>query len=182
MAIKTFTSGEVLTAADTNTYLANSGLVYITSSAISGATTTVSNCFSSQYDNYRVLITTTASSAAGAVPVYLRPGGANSSYGGSVIRSYGTTVNALANPGDSYLIGYMTTTSHQFSFAGDIFNPNLTVPTFLQFQAFGYNSVDNVNYTGGENLYTTTAYTSLVFGVSSGTATGTITIFGYRKA
>jgi hypothetical protein len=29
MAIKTFTTGEVLTAADTNTYLANSGLVYV---------------------------------------------------------------------------------------------------------------------------------------------------------
>jgi hypothetical protein len=27
MAIKTFTTGEVLTAADTNTYLANSGLI-----------------------------------------------------------------------------------------------------------------------------------------------------------
>jgi hypothetical protein len=30
MAIKTFTTGEVLTASDTNTYLANSGLVFET--------------------------------------------------------------------------------------------------------------------------------------------------------
>jgi hypothetical protein len=30
MAIKTFTSGAVLTSADTNTYLNNGGLVYIT--------------------------------------------------------------------------------------------------------------------------------------------------------
>ncbi len=29
MAVKTFTTGEVLTAADTNTYLNNGGLVYI---------------------------------------------------------------------------------------------------------------------------------------------------------
>ena len=34
MAIKTFTTGEVLTASDTNTYLANAGLVYITSTAV----------------------------------------------------------------------------------------------------------------------------------------------------
>jgi hypothetical protein len=29
MAIKTFTTGEVLTASDTNTYLANAGLVFV---------------------------------------------------------------------------------------------------------------------------------------------------------
>ena len=31
MAVKTFSTGEVLTASDTNTYLNNGGLVYITS-------------------------------------------------------------------------------------------------------------------------------------------------------
>jgi hypothetical protein len=55
MAIKTFTTGEVLTAADTNTYLANSGLVYITGTTFSNvASVTLQNCFSSTYDNYHL--------------------------------------------------------------------------------------------------------------------------------
>ena len=37
MAIQTFTSGQILTAADTNTYLANSCLTYVSSGSFSGA-------------------------------------------------------------------------------------------------------------------------------------------------
>jgi LAS superfamily LD-carboxypeptidase LdcB len=58
MAIKTFTSGSVLTAADTNTYLANSGLVYIaegsTSTSVLGLN--FNNVFTTTYDNYRIMI------------------------------------------------------------------------------------------------------------------------------
>ena len=57
MAVKTFTTGEVLTAADTNTYLANSGLVYITQASwASGGTVSVNNCFTSTYSAYRLII------------------------------------------------------------------------------------------------------------------------------
>ena len=42
MAIKTFTSGAVLTAADTNTYLTNSGLVYIAQGELTSATASLS--------------------------------------------------------------------------------------------------------------------------------------------
>ena len=58
MAIKTFTTGEVLTAADTNTYLANSGLVFVASTTFSASSgVEMSNCFTSTYDNYEVQIT-----------------------------------------------------------------------------------------------------------------------------
>ena len=58
MAIKTFTTGEVLTAADTNTYLANSGLVLVKSQTIGTgvASVTISDAFSTTYDNYRITI------------------------------------------------------------------------------------------------------------------------------
>ena len=158
------------------------GLELISSTAFSGATTTISNCFSSQYSNYRILISTTASSASGGNIIYLQmPTGAGS-YGGSFVRSYGSTVNALASDSSSFTIGYVTTANHQYSFAGDIFYPNLPQPTLLQFQAFGYNSIDNVNYAGSANCFTTTAYTSIIVGVASGTITGTIRIYGYRNS
>ena len=56
MAVKTFTT-EVLTSADTNTYLANSGLVYVKSHTItSGASVVVTDAFSSTYDNYLIIV------------------------------------------------------------------------------------------------------------------------------
>ena len=67
MAIKTFTSGEVLTAADTNTYLANSGLVYITSGTLTSTATNFVDCFTSQYRDYFVTLSGVGTSAANAI-------------------------------------------------------------------------------------------------------------------
>jgi hypothetical protein len=57
MAIKTFTTGELLSSSDTNTYLANSGLVYVTSATIGTAVSSVAvaNAFSATYDNYKIV-------------------------------------------------------------------------------------------------------------------------------
>jgi hypothetical protein len=72
MAIKTFTTGEVLTASDTNTYLANSGLVFVKSQAItSGSTVVVTDAFSSTYDNYRIVIDNGVATGNGAVGLQL---------------------------------------------------------------------------------------------------------------
>lgn len=54
MAIKTFTTGEVLTASDTMTFLANAGLVYVSSGSFTAATSFEITGFSSTYQFYRV--------------------------------------------------------------------------------------------------------------------------------
>ena len=182
MAIKTFTAGSVLTASDTNTYLANSGLVYITTVSFNSLNTTINNCFSSAYDNYRIIFTSTGSSLGGAIGVYMRPNGVSAGYGGSILRSYGSTANAIPNNSDIFLLGYTTSTSHQFTAQIDLISPYLPQPTLCNFQSFGYNSADNVNYAGGENLYTTGQYTNLLIGVFTGTVDAKVTIYGYRKA
>ena len=64
MAIKTFTTGEVLTAADTNTYLANSGLVYITQATLTGVSVNIQGCFSAAYDSYLLQFTNAKTTAA----------------------------------------------------------------------------------------------------------------------
>lgn len=55
MAVKTFTTGEVLTASDTNTYLANGGLVTIAGATFSGVNTVDITGFSSSYKFYRLM-------------------------------------------------------------------------------------------------------------------------------
>ena len=72
MAVKTFTS-EVLSSSDTNTYLANSGLVYVTSATIGSAVSsvTVSSAFSATYDAYKIVIAGGTSSADASLAIKL---------------------------------------------------------------------------------------------------------------
>ena len=85
MAVKTFTN-EQLTASDTNTYLANAGLVYITSTTVGSAVSsvTVSNCFSSTYDHYRIIWGGGTCSNSG-VSTYIKFGSAATAYYGSQV-------------------------------------------------------------------------------------------------
>ena len=96
MAIKTFTTGEVLTASDTNTYLANAGLVYVTSATIGTAVSsvTVSNCFSSTYDAYRIVITGGVGTTAGN-SLSMTLAGLSSGYSSGIIYTTYTTASVL---------------------------------------------------------------------------------------
>jgi hypothetical protein len=60
MAVKSnFASGDVLNASDVNTYLTNGGLVYINGgSGNNVASFTVSDCFTSTYNMYRLVLST----------------------------------------------------------------------------------------------------------------------------
>ena len=77
MAVKTFTT-EVLTSADTNTYLANSGLVYINQATISGTSTSLNNVFTSAFANYVINVNITSASTNADIRLRLRVGGVDS--------------------------------------------------------------------------------------------------------
>ena len=182
MAIKTFTAGEILTAADTNTYLGNSGLVYVTEVAITGATTTVSGCFSSSFTNYKIVVDLTASAAAGANAVSLQLNGLSSGYAYNNVRNYGATINSLTNAaGTEYLLGYTTSTPCTFGSSIEVFKPNLAATTAFTHNSHGYNSADYIWYGGGCSVNTTTQYTGCVLQVAGG-GTGKIFVYGYRQA
>jgi len=67
MAIKTFTDLTTLPASDINTYLANSGLVYVTSGTLSGNAVNFAGCFTSNYTNYRIMFDSVTFSGSGDV-------------------------------------------------------------------------------------------------------------------
>ena len=182
MAIKTFTTGEVLTAADTNTYLANSGLVYITSVSMGSgvATRTVSSCFSATYDNYLVQWQGGSMSVDTSISMTLTGANANEYYTAFMYGSYaGATV---ANEG--------TSNSASFVNAGGGYSGSAVVDAII------YNPFDSARTT---NIVTNTRYTSkwgtmvgLHIGANSctgftivpasGTMTGgNIVVYGYRK-
>jgi len=185
MAIKTFTTGEVLTASDTNTYLNNGGLVYITSTTFSGTTINVNSCFSATFDHYRVLIEVATTTSSQTAFVQMRTGTTNTggtaySYTGAdflpgSVSSQGGTGNA------SWRVG-----AHTAGNAGmdviEFYNPFAAKYT-------GFTTTTQGSYTpdsrcciiAGGYLANTTSYDGFSWQIG-GTSTGTITVYGYRKA
>jgi len=180
MALKTFTTGTVLTASDTNTYLTNGGLVYVTHQAVSGtpSSLTVSNCFNSTYDNYRIVFDQVTFSAGGFSYLF-QVGGYNTLYYGvEVYDTYagggGTT---RTNNGAALYFGVADTASNGCTF--DVINPYLAKATIMQGLTFG---AQYAGWSAGQhaNAVSCTSFTLIA---GSGTITGgSIYVYGYRKA
>jgi len=184
MSVKTFTS-EILTSSDTNTYLANSGLVYVTSATIGSAVSsvTVSSAFSATYDAYRVVVVGGTGSVTTGVAVGMAGGPATGYYYGLVYATYASTVvsaNVNTNNGANWQFVGGITAGQASSFVFDIYNPFLSL----------YTTIHNGSYAGGATagtgngyLAAATSFTGFVIAPQSGTLTGgTITVYGYRKA
>jgi hypothetical protein len=231
LGFKTFTTGEVLTAADTNGYLmqgvnvfadaaartaaitspqegqmsflkdTNSTEYYSGSAwvAVSGgasgmtliSTTTLSSsgnfningCFSSTYDNYRVIFSSLQGSAASFMSMGLRTGSTNATanykFGGYVVE-YGTfTVNATTAASTARIsyVDWGSTTTTNSAYIFDFFNPFKTTNTNFS----GMMAKDAaMNYQAGTHAVAT-SYDSLWFTIDSGTLSGNISIYGLAK-
>ena len=187
MAIKTFTAGSVLTASDTNTYLANSGLVYVTQVTVGSGVSSVNitSCFNSTYDNYRISFANmTASAGGGVLQMKLMVGTTpqtNGWYGNVfyIANGAGGTFTNSTQSNFAYAEVMCLTNNYKNAGTVELQQPNL--PTQSRHQ---YNSVDDYYFRfGNSQLSNTTQYDGVQFVPSSGTMTGgTITVYGYRKA
>lgn len=182
MAVKTFTTGEVLTAADTNTYLNNGGLVFIKQQTIGTAVSSVAvtSAFSSAYANYRVVI---------AHPQSSNNDGLRIQFGATVTGYYGTLFYYIYTGGTS---GYSSfnnaanmdvalsdTTANTFT-TFDVGNPNAASRTYINGTYWGRGFT---GYFSGTEVSSTqhTAFTILP-STGGGTLTGgKIYVYGYRN-
>lgn len=189
MAIKTFSTGEVLTASDTNTYLANSGLVYVYSATVGnnvGSFTPATAVFSSTYDNYLVMYTGGACSAQGDIGMIL--GSTTSGYAHSVIYTGWSNAPTVAAAGAVSGAG-----AASWGRAGiaepdscymrlDIASPNLPKRTIAWGSFVGSDST-RVGGSFSGFLANTTVYTNFTLTPSSGLLSGgVVSVYGYRKA
>jgi hypothetical protein len=188
MATKQFGS-EILTSGDVNTYLANSGLVYVTTTALSGTTTDVANCFNSSYDAYRVVIwnldlSTTTTRALG---IRFSNGGTPTAAGYDWWSSYvyaGGGGNEGASSTNMWQITqYSGDTPPAGGFSLDIYNPYGASHTTGIHHAFAYQSGAGgfVNRIGGGVLRDNTSYTGMTVVASGDSMSGNITVYGYRR-
>ena len=184
MAIKTFTTGEVLTAADTNTYLANSGLVYVKQQAFSGsATAQVTSCFSSTYDNYRLVFGCTSAPAGGAVVKVnmlsgTTPNATTNSYKYyEAGNSWAGTADVQGSGGNTYWFGIRS--DSYFFGTMEIQNPFNSV--YTTFQSDGIDSAQSWQARGQQLL--NNSYDGIQFVNEAGNMSGlTVFVYGYRKS
>ena len=183
MAVKTFTTGEVLTASDTNTFLANSGLVYVTSTTIGTAVSsvTLSNVFNSTYDDYFIKFTGGTTSAS--TNFLIQFGSATTEYYGSYyydLYTGGNTGTVRRSNGANLYLGtaggvFEGRQSTTFTIASPYLAQRTTIHGFNYGAGFS-------GWFGGEQ-YSTTSFTAFTIKPDTGTMTGgTITVMGYRKA
>lgn len=188
MAIKTFTAGSVLTASDTNTYLANSGLVYVTSTTFTTQNyVQVNNCFSSTYDMYRVIMTTTAVSTNTNLYFQLSKSGtptaSNYYWGLTYVTNGGGTGTGQASPGTTVNPAYIGSGNAVGFQIVELLDPYNTRNTTYIITDNHNDSASQVIRTGGGTHLDATAHDGIRFGLTSPhTMSGTITVYGYRKA
>lgn len=181
------TAGQVLNASTVNTYMINSGLVYVKSQTVGTAVSsvTVTSAFSADYDNYRVTWTGGTLSALGLLGVYMGTAALANSYYGS--RTSTTVGAAFSGAGDNNtgLWNYINAGNASFTqTAFDLYNPFTAKPTHIDSMYQEPNAGSSVFGRFVGLLDTTTSYTSLTFDPQGAiTMTGgTITVYGYRKA
>jgi len=183
MAVKTFTTGEVLTASDTNTYLANAGLVYIAGTTVSAASTiAIDNCFTTTYAHYFITYNLTTSiqgqytalrlraSTTPKAVNYDRVGFFTTTGGVSGADGFGTAQTELYVAGQSttMLVGSMY-----------IYNPQVSGRTGFS----GTASYPGLYQANGAQTETYSADGFQLFASgNAATYTGTVRVYGLRQA
>lgn len=175
-----FTAGQVLTAAQMNKV----GLWLIKTETIGTGvtTTTVTDVFSADYENYRIIVAGGAASAnAGNNNMAVTLGATTTGYYQSAL-SYtyaGATAAITVNNGAAWLCGGQTTSG--LNMILDLFRPFATDETFMSF-SYSVMSTTGYGLPGAGYLNNTTSYTAFtITSVATTTHTGgTVYVYGYR--
>jgi hypothetical protein len=163
---------------------ANGAVSFTSASAIS-----LNGCFSSTYDNYKIIVDTTASSASSDLSFKFRLSGSdltNTYYGAFIgLTHANSAVNWTINNGAAAKITEMTSYTKRVGFVTlEVNGPFLTNSKNATWNTMGVSTAGSTGLAGtGAVSYDTTTNSSdgISFIRSSGTFTGTIRIYGYRN-
>jgi hypothetical protein len=182
----TFVSGAILTAAQMNSI----GMWKISTTSLTAVTNNISNCFSSDYANYRVLCTNmnNASGTTRALTLRFRTTSDDTTaqYNSFQLGVYSSTVfGSSAVLQTSATLGAtaaQVSGSASLGFCIDILSPNTATGTTYMGTMLTYQS-DITNYvqrTISGNMTTSTQYTGFsIIGVTDALS-GTVQVYGYN--
>ncbi len=167
------------------TAVGNSGLVYITSTSLSGSSVSVANCFNSTYENYLILANNLVTAANCTLLMQFATGSTDTSanYGRQRLYVQLAAVGGTGSTGNTSIgVGFGVASNENF-LTIQVSQPNLARKTFTISQENYQDTLQaNIEYNHGL-LSTTTQYTGFVLTASGTTFTsGTLRIYGYRQA
>lgn len=175
MSFPVFANGDILYSTDMNAV----GMWLVKTQAIGSgvASVAVNSAFSSQYDNYKIVIS--GGVASTDIGIQFQLGSTATGYYGTYIYSAysGTSVLGFnTNNGASWPVGASSSAGHQVNI--DILNPFLAKRT--SYGGFNQNTTTNAGPVTGY-LANSTSYTGFTLTTTSGTLTGgTVYVYGYR--
>jgi hypothetical protein len=176
MTYPTFSSGDVLTAAEMNAV----GLWLVKTQTIGTAVSsvTVTDAFSSTYDNY--LVTISNGAATTDANIQFRLGASATAYSGSLIYTTYTIAAAnFAQDNNAAIFNFAGSgNTNGLNFNATVLGPNLAKYTTISSSYLG--ALSGGNYNGIHKA--TTQHTAFTIIASAGTWTGgTIKVYGMRN-
>jgi len=186
-AIRTLGSSIDTTLNTINGGTAPTGLQLISTTAVSAQSAVqINNCFSTTYDNYRVVISNLSGTPNGGL-MNMRLGTNVSLANYAWIKagmSTGAATNSTGASGQtSWGLNFVSGTVPAANFAGDVINPFNS--TYTYFNGIGYGGFTTAGVWFGQafagHYNATTSFTGAYFFIDSGTFSGNISIYGYRK-
>ena len=173
-----YTSGDVLTAADLN---ASSGLVLVKTQTVGSSVTsvTLTDAFSSTFENYRIVMALPSFTTTGA-GLNFQFGTTATGYYGSMRRdlySGGLSDFVRTNNGSSLTIGQVDTSWGGVTVSMDVFRPNSNTVNSINGMSFGRGYA--CWFAGARD---SAVFTGFTISVGDGTFTGgTIRVYGYNN-
>lgn len=181
MAIKTFAVGELATAADVNTYLANSGLVYVSSGSFTTASSFEATGLTNDYTYFKLVFSANTSTTANYQAVLYNGATARNSlyYAGVGFAAYDNTVGgANSSNNASFFYAGQGTSAYRSQTVIEFRRKTSEQFTFT-LQAFEANTFRSIHSAGFRNA--TDAFDRIRITPSAGTATGEWRLYGYRE-
>ena len=177
MSFPSFSTGEVLTAADMNAV--GWWLVKTVTIGTGTSTVPVTSCFSSDYDNYKVVMSGTITTVSSSLSLTLGAGTGSNYYGSLYFDAYtgASTGTNRTNNGTSLGIGFAETSLREQFVTIEIGSPNLARSTSLTGNYYG------ATWSGwfAGTRADTTQYTGFNINSTSNMNGGTIRVYGYRN-
>ena len=187
MAEQTFTSGQILTAAQMTTLQTNIGLAFITSaSATSGSSLSVDNCFTSTYSAYRIVINRATVVGLSGLNMRLRAASSDTAtnyYNIRVGYDYSTSSASVSavNNGTQFELPLITDTTSAACVI-DVYNPKLALKTQTSAQGSDSRTAGLGAFSSSGMLNNTTSYDGFSIVTGSAFTNISLTVYGYRLA
>jgi len=159
-----------------------------TATATSGTTLNITNCFSSTFDNYRILISNYLAASGSAITVQLGTGSALASgyyWAGNYCSAYTASPTVIGYGGaneNQFTTHIVCDNTNQCGSSIDIYGANQAIRTSLVVGGVDTRTSGNPRLALAGFQNSATQFTSLHF--ASGAVIGnlTVTVYGYRKA